>query len=50
MRAEHAKVRAHLRTLRTVQARDALMHLKESGWRCAKKSVEVMTANTLYYK
>jgi hypothetical protein len=30
-RAEHAKVRAHLRTLRTslVQARDALMHFKD---------------------
>jgi hypothetical protein len=30
-RAEHAKVRAHLRTLRTslAQARDALMHFKD---------------------
>ena len=30
-RAEHAKVRAHLRTLRTslVEARDALMHFKD---------------------
>lgn len=30
-RAEHAKVRAHLRTLRTslLQARDALMHFKD---------------------
>jgi hypothetical protein len=30
-RAEHAKVRAHLQTLRTslVQARDALMHFKD---------------------